>query len=316
MGVARHRAAASRDHEHGLLRARSRGARHPHARGRRPRLLGPAAGGRPAPLAVRPRESARRVGRLQRACLAAGRAVARRRGADRPARPAVPAQRLVDDLRAQRACGRAARSGPAQARRLRAAVRRRAARGSPEAARDARAPSRQRDRLRPPHPRAARRDTADGQRAQADEDGARVRGRGGARPAWLHRHARRARRRSAARGRGAAGGRGAQRGAADDRPPRKGPGVSGGLRGGPRQGRAGGLRRAAHLRGRQPGAAAGLDRRRHARQRRARAHQGTPEGGGRGGGEAHLLRRRHSRNGAPGAQRSDGPRDASASRRT
>ena len=46
----------------------------------------PAAGGRPAPLAGGAGQPARRAGPVQRARLAAGRALARRRGADRPAR--------------------------------------------------------------------------------------------------------------------------------------------------------------------------------------------------------------------------------------
>ena len=56
------------------LRARAGGARRAHLRGRRARLLEPAAGGRPAPLAGRAGQPARRAGALLGAGLAAGRA--------------------------------------------------------------------------------------------------------------------------------------------------------------------------------------------------------------------------------------------------
>ncbi len=61
---ARRGAAAARHHAHGLLRARARGARHSDARRRRARLLEPAAGDRPAQLAGRAGEPARRAGAL------------------------------------------------------------------------------------------------------------------------------------------------------------------------------------------------------------------------------------------------------------
>ena len=82
--------AAARHHEHGRLRARARGARHPHPRGRRSRVLEPAAGERPAPLARRARQPARRAGAVLGARLAAGRAVARLRHAAGAARPRGP----------------------------------------------------------------------------------------------------------------------------------------------------------------------------------------------------------------------------------
>ena len=69
---------------------------------------------------------------------------------------------------------------------------------------------------------------------QADAPGARVRARGGARPARLPRLRRDARLRRGARGRGAARVRGARRGAADDDPPRQGARVPGRLRRRPR----------------------------------------------------------------------------------
>ena len=84
--LARHRAAAPRHDRHALLRARARGARHPDLRGRRPRLLGAAAGGRPARLLAALANPLDELARLQRARLAARRALARRAGADRAAR--------------------------------------------------------------------------------------------------------------------------------------------------------------------------------------------------------------------------------------
>ena len=78
-----------------------------------------------------------------------------------------------------------------------------------------------------------------------------------------------------ARGPGAAGGRGPRRRAADDHPPRQGPGVPGGVRGRPRQGRPRGLRGAADHRRRARGHPPGLDGRRLDRRRRARPDQGA-----------------------------------------
>ena len=65
--------AVPRDDRDGSLRARARGARDTGARGRRSRLLGPAAGDGPAPLARRACEPARRARRLLRPGLAARR---------------------------------------------------------------------------------------------------------------------------------------------------------------------------------------------------------------------------------------------------
>ena len=118
------------------------------------------------------------------------------------------------------------------------AVRRRARGGAAHLARDADRPRGHALGLRPHRAGHARRRPADGQRAQADADGARVRGGGGARPARLHRLRGRARPDPGARGPGAAGGRGARRRAADDGPPRQGPGVPRRLRGRPGQGPA------------------------------------------------------------------------------
>ena len=112
--VARRGRAAARHDAHGLLRACARGARHPHARGRRARLLVAAAGGGPAPLAERAGEPAGRAGCVQRAGVAARRAVAGRGGADRPggprreARPVVGAARRV--RRGRRPPGRGGRA--------------------------------------------------------------------------------------------------------------------------------------------------------------------------------------------------------------
>ena len=101
VGLRRRRDAVPRDDGDGHLRARARGARHPRARGGRPRLLGPAAGGRPAPLARRAGEPARRPGALLGAGVAARRALAGRGGADRPARAAVEAGAVAHRPRAR-----------------------------------------------------------------------------------------------------------------------------------------------------------------------------------------------------------------------
>ena len=73
--VPRRRDAVPRHHGDGPVRACARGARDTGARGRRSRLLGPAAGPGPAPLACRARQPARRARRLLRPRLAARRAV-------------------------------------------------------------------------------------------------------------------------------------------------------------------------------------------------------------------------------------------------
>ncbi len=92
-------AAAARHHPHAHLRAGAGGARHPHLRARRPRLLEPAAGGRPAQLPRRPGQPARRAGALLGARLAPGRPVAglarahRRRGAAQELGPLANAHR-------------------------------------------------------------------------------------------------------------------------------------------------------------------------------------------------------------------------------
>ena len=179
LGVARHRAAVPRHHPHELLRARARRARHPHARGRRPRLLGAAAGRGPAPLAGGAGEPARRAGRVQRAGLAAGRALARRRGADRDGGAADRARPVVAAARRRRAGRAALARGRAPRGRVRRAVRGRAPDGAAGVARDADRPGRHPHRLRPAHAVAGGRHAPDGQRAQADADGARVRGRRG-----------------------------------------------------------------------------------------------------------------------------------------
>ena len=140
----------------------------------------------------------------------------------------------------------------AAAARVRPHVRRGARRRPARVAGAADRPRGHAHRLRQARPGPARRRPAHGQRAQADADGARVRGRGGPRPAPLHRLRRRARPDPVARGRGAAGGRGAPAGAADDHPPRQGPGVPGGVRGRPRARRA--ARRTGRCRSRATGA--------------------------------------------------------------
>ncbi len=102
-------------------------------------------------------------------------------------------------------------AGPLQAGRLRRPLRGGAAHRRPGVARDAHRPRRDAHGLRHARARPAGRHAADGQRAEADADGARVRGRRGPRPARLHRRGRGARRDPGPRGRGAArgGGRGA-----------------------------------------------------------------------------------------------------------
>ena len=100
-----------------------------------------------------------------------------------------PSRRRAD--RGGRAAG-PARGRPREARHLRRALLRRAAHRRPGIARDADRPGRHAHRLRPPPARAAGRRPAHGERAQADADGARVRGRRGPRPARLHRRGRRA----------------------------------------------------------------------------------------------------------------------------
>ena len=289
----------------------ARGARHPHLRAGRPRLLEPAAGGRPAGLARGARKPARRAGALLRAGLAAGRRLARRARAAGPAparlrrttcgacstrtgsRPELPegdrerAERFVELFRDERAA---------------------APRVSLETLIDRAVTA---HRLRPRGAVAARGRAPHGQRAQADADGARVRGRGGARPARLHRLRGRARPDPGARGPGAARGGGARRRPAHDDPPRQGPRVPGGVRRRSRQGGPRGRRRAAHLRGGRgwacgsPSLGGGsID------SDKLKADQGAAQARGRGGGEADLLRGRDPRPGAPGAERRDRPREA------
>ncbi len=119
----RRRAAAARHDPHGLLRAGARGARRADARRRRARLLEPAAGDRPAPLAGGAGEPARRAGALLGAGLAAGRRVARRGRADRARGARDQARRLVGAARARRAARAAAGRRPAPHRALRARLR-------------------------------------------------------------------------------------------------------------------------------------------------------------------------------------------------
>ena len=232
----------------------------------------------PAPLAVRARQPAGRARGLLAARLPARRPVARRCRADRPARPSLGPRPLVGGERAGgRAAHRAAGARPAPPRGVRRALRGRAARGRPGGSRDADRPRRHGLRLRQPPARAAGWHPPHGQRAQADADGARVRGRRGPRPARLRRRARRARRARGPRGRGTARGRGARRRADDDHPPRQGPRVPGGVRVRPRQGRPRRRGLAADLGGRQRRAPARRPRR-IGRQRAARAPQGAGQG--------------------------------------
>ena len=118
---------------------------HPGPRGGRARLLGPAAGGRPAPLARRAREPARRPRALLGARLAARGAVARRGRADRAARAALRARPVVGAERRARARRRRARRGAARGAARRGPAR--AWRRSPTASRpSAGSPARSRSR--------------------------------------------------------------------------------------------------------------------------------------------------------------------------
>ena len=244
----RRRDVVSRDHGDGPVRARARRAWDPRSRGRRARLLGPAAGGRPAPLAGRAGESARRAGALLGARLAARGPVARRRCADSAACAPFALGSVEDGARAhRRARRRAARARPAAAARVRRAVRGRAPHRRPGVTRDADRPRGYAHRLRPSPAGASRRHTPNGERAQADADGAAVRGGRGPRPAWVHRRGCGPRRDPGARGGGAARGRVTRRRADDDRASGQGPRVPGGLPRGPGQGRPGGRRAAAYL---------------------------------------------------------------------
>ncbi len=182
----RRRAAAARHHPHVHLRARARGARHRHLRARRARLLEPAAGGRPAQLPRRAGQPARRPGALLGARLAAGRPVARLARADRRRGARQGVGPVADAHRPRGRARPGARAGGA-GRRVRRAVRGRARAGAADLAGDADRPRGHHLGLRPRGARPARRGPADGERAQADADGARVRGRGGPRPARLHR---------------------------------------------------------------------------------------------------------------------------------
>ena len=147
--------APARHHEHGRLRARARGARHPHPRGRRPRVLEPAAGERPAPLARGAGQPAGRAGAVLGAGLTPGRAHARLRGAAGPPRPPGPPGSHVGAPRGDREPGRCARGGAAgggagQGAHLPRALRLGARRGASRGTGDADRPRGHADRVRPP----------------------------------------------------------------------------------------------------------------------------------------------------------------------
>ena len=105
------RAAAPRHHPHGRLRAGADRPRHRHPRAGRARLLGPATGGRPAPLPGRAGQPAGRAGAALGAGLPAGRAVAGHPGgAGRAGQALGPGGHLAGHVRgrrAARACSRA-----------------------------------------------------------------------------------------------------------------------------------------------------------------------------------------------------------------
>ena len=155
--------APARHHEHVRLRARARGARHPHPRGRRPRLLEPAAGERPAPLARGARQPARRAGARTRCSPRRWPGSRSTRSRCSPCTPARPAgTRCGRCARRSRTPSDGARGGAARRRtwpgaHLPRALRRRARRGAARGARDADRPRGHAHRLRPPPARAARR---------------------------------------------------------------------------------------------------------------------------------------------------------------
>ena len=186
--------AAAGHHAHGLLRASPRGARHPDPSRRRPRLLGPAAGARPAPLARRARQPDGRAGDLLGARLAARRCLPRRAVAR--AHPRAAAAGATSGGRSPRpSAATAARGSPRLSRKATAGSSSAACGSSARSAtlaprmslETADRPRGHAHGLRPSRPFDAGGRPADGERPQADAARPRVRGRRGPRPARLHR---------------------------------------------------------------------------------------------------------------------------------
>ena len=200
--------------------------------------------------------------------------------------------------------------------RLRAFVRRFASRacgGAPDLARDPDRPRRHRIRLRPRRALDARGRPPDGERAQADADGARVRGRGGPRPARLHRLRGRARpdlrsardrRRSRPRTWTPCGSMTIHRAKGLEFPVVCLADLG---KGGREDNSALQITDDGRVGVRLASLGGGVDE-----QRGARADPRAAEARGRGGGAADLLRRGDPRPGAPGAQRRHRPREAAS----